>query len=214
MLTKKHNGIANGPRISKALAGLVGGSMDRRQFLKRSGLTAGGAALASTLPGGMVKKAAAQSATSAAEKVLSVCTHCSVGCTIEAEVENGVWTRQNPDFDSPINLGSHCAKGASVREHAIGERRLKYPMKLVGGKWKKVDWETAVNEIGNKMLDIRKPPGPIPCTGSGLPSSTTNSPTCSVNLLASGVPTTSITRPASAIRPRSPALPTPGATAP
>ncbi len=160
MLTKKHNGIANGPRISKALAGLVGGSMDRRQFLKRSGLTAGGAALASTLPGGMVKKAAAQSATSAAEKVLSVCTHCSVGCTIEAEVENGVWTRQNPDFDSPINLGSHCAKGASVREHAIGERRLKYPMKLVGGKWKKVDWETAVNEIGDKMLDIRKTSGP------------------------------------------------------
>ncbi|NQV46561.1 MAG: molybdopterin-dependent oxidoreductase [Rhodospirillaceae bacterium] len=160
MLTKKHNGIANGPRISKALAGLVGGSMDRRQFLKRSGLTAGGAALASTLPGGMVKKAAAQSAASAAEKVLSVCTHCSVGCTIEAEVENGVWTRQNPDFDSPINLGSHCAKGASVREHAIGERRLKYPMKLVGGKWKKVDWETAVNEIGDKMLDIRKTSGP------------------------------------------------------
>jgi len=160
MLTKKHSGIANGPRISKALAGLVGGSMDRRQFLKRSGLTAGGAALASTLPGGMVKKAAAQSAASAAEKVLSVCTHCSVGCTIEAEVENGVWTRQNPDFDSPINLGSHCAKGASVREHAIGERRLKYPMKLVGGKWKKVDWETAVNEIGDKMLDIRKTSGP------------------------------------------------------
>jgi len=160
MLTKKHNGIANGPRISKALAGLVGGSMDRRQFLKRSGLTAGGAALASTLPGGMVKKAAAQSAASAAEKVLSVCTHCSVGCAIEAEVENGVWTRQNPDFDSPINLGSHCAKGASVREHAIGERRLKYPMKLVGGKWKKVDWETAVNEIGDKMLDIRKTSGP------------------------------------------------------
>ena len=46
MLTKKSNGVANGPRLKKALAGVIGGSMDRRTFLKRSGLTAGGAALA------------------------------------------------------------------------------------------------------------------------------------------------------------------------
>ena len=46
MLTKKSDGVANGPRLKKALAGVVGGAMDRRMFLKRSGLTAGGAALA------------------------------------------------------------------------------------------------------------------------------------------------------------------------
>ena len=51
----------------------------------------------------------------------SVCTHCSVGCGVIAEVQNGVWTGQEPDFDSPFNLGAHCAKGASVREH--GHRR-------------------------------------------------------------------------------------------
>jgi len=49
-------------------------------------------------------------------------------------VQNGVWIRQEPVFDSPINLGAHCAKGASIREHGHGEHRLKYPMKLVGGK--------------------------------------------------------------------------------
>ena len=31
--------------------------------------------------------------------------------------QNGVWIRQEPVFDSPLNLGAHCAKGASVREH-------------------------------------------------------------------------------------------------
>ena len=31
---------------------------------------------------------------------------------IDAVVENGVWVRQEPVFDSPINLGAHCAKGA------------------------------------------------------------------------------------------------------
>ncbi|MEW8548888.1 MAG: hypothetical protein AB2533_00410, partial [Candidatus Thiodiazotropha endolucinida] len=82
----------------------------------------------------------------------TICTHCSVGCVIIAEVKNGVWTGQEPAFDHPFNLGAHCAKGASVREHGHGERRLKYPTKLVDGKWKRISWEQAINEIGDKML--------------------------------------------------------------
>lgn len=162
MLIKKNKGAARGSNMSKALAGSLGGSMGRRDFLKRSGLAAGGVAMASTLAAGTVKKAeaAAGAGTGAAKKVLSICTHCSVGCGVVAEVENGVWTGQEPNFDSPINLGSHCAKGASVREHAHGERRLKYPMKLEGGKWKKVSWDTAINDIGDKMMEIRKQSGP------------------------------------------------------
>ncbi|MCP5366163.1 MAG: formate dehydrogenase subunit alpha [Hyphomicrobiales bacterium] len=163
MLTKRHDAAARRPRLKKALAGAIGGAMDRRTFLKRSGLTAGGAALASTASLGLATPAQAQSGAAGAKamtKVKSVCTHCSVGCTVVAEVDKGVWVGQEPGFDSPINLGAHCAKGASVREHAHNERRLKYPMKLEGGKWKKLSWEAAVNEIGDKMLDIRKASGP------------------------------------------------------
>jgi formate dehydrogenase major subunit len=75
-------------------------------------------------------------------------------------VDKGVWVGQEPGFESPFNLGAHCAKGASVRHHAHAERRLRYPMKLDGGKWKKISWDTAINEIGDKMLDIRKKSGP------------------------------------------------------
>jgi len=160
MLTKKTNGVANGPRLSKALAGITGSAIDRRTFLRRSGLTAGGAAVAATLPLGRVKKAAAQSGTAGVTQIKSVCNHCSVGCTVIAEVQNGVWIGQEPGWDSPFNLGAHCAKGAAVREIASGERRLKNPTKLVGGKWTKVSWETAINEIGDKLLDIRKQSGP------------------------------------------------------
>ncbi len=67
---------------------------------------------------------------------------------------------QEPGFDSPFNLGAHCAKGAAVREHAHGERRLKYPTKLVNGKWQRMKWEEAINEIGDKMLEIREASGP------------------------------------------------------
>ncbi len=160
MLTKKSDGVANGPRLKQALAGVVGGSMDRRTFLKRSGVTAGGAALLSAAPLGLAKQAKAQAAAKGMTQVKSVCTHCSVGCTVIAEVDKGVWVGQEPGFDSPFNLGSHCAKGAAVREHTHAERRLKYPMKLEGGKWKRISWDVAINEIGDKMLEIRKSSGP------------------------------------------------------
>ena len=91
-----------------------------------------------------------------------MCTHCSVGCAIDAVVQNGVWIRQEPVFDSPLNLGAHCAKGASVREHGMthDSHRLKYPMKLEGGKWKRLTWDQAYDEISKKMLEIRKESGP------------------------------------------------------
>jgi len=161
MLTKRTNGVATGPRLSKALSGLTGSAIDRRTFLKRSGLAAGGLAAVSAAGLGRIEKARAQTAAAGKiARIKSVCTHCSVGCTVIAEVQDGVWIGQEPGWDSPFNLGSHCAKGASVREHAIGERRLKYPVKLAGGKWQKVSWDQAINEIGDKMLEIRQSSGP------------------------------------------------------
>ncbi|MBZ0217740.1 MAG: formate dehydrogenase subunit alpha, partial [Fimbriimonadaceae bacterium] len=81
-------------------------------------------------------------------------------CTVLAEVSNGIWIGQEPGVDSPINLGAHCAKGASVREHAHGERRLKYPTKLEGGQWKRISWDQAIEEVGDRLLKIREESGP------------------------------------------------------
>ncbi|MBD3641919.1 MAG: formate dehydrogenase subunit alpha [Marinobacter sp.] len=159
MLRKKTNGVAKGPRAGSLLSSLAAKTLDRRQFLTTSGVAVGGLA-ALSLTSGRVE--AATPSTEGGEVVVkkSVCTHCSVGCTVEAEVQNGVWTGQEPGWDSPFNLGAHCAKGASVREHAHGERRLKTPMKMVNGQWQKISWDTAINEIGDKMLQIREESGP------------------------------------------------------
>ena len=144
---------------------VLNASMDRRTFLRRSGIAVGGVAAASALSVPMMKKAAADAAPASPDgskvsQVRTICTHCSVGCGVYAEVENGVWTGQEPAFDHPFNRGAHCAKGASVREHGHGERRLKYPTKLVNGKWTKVSWEQAINEVGDQMLQIREQSGP------------------------------------------------------
>ena len=136
----------------------------RRTFLKRSGLTAGGTALVAAAPLGMMRRVDAQAPVESnggpVEKRQTICSHCSVGCSSIALVKNGVWVGQEPDFDSPLNMGGHCAKGAALRSHGQGERRLKYPMKLEGGKWRRVSWEQAIDEIGDKMLQIREESGP------------------------------------------------------
>ncbi len=137
--------------------------ISRRSFMRNTSLAAGGAvASASLFAPGMIKKAEAKSVDPNAKTEIkrTICSHCSVGCGIYAEVQNGVWTGQEPAFDHPFNAGGHCAKGAALREHGHGERRLKYPMKLENGKWKKLSWEQAIEEIGNKTLEIRKESGP------------------------------------------------------
>ncbi|MEY4748407.1 MAG: hypothetical protein RIQ60_621 [Pseudomonadota bacterium] len=139
-------------------------TMDRRSFLRRSGLGVGAGLAASQLT--LVKRADAADAPKAAEGAgkievkRTICGHCSVGCAVDAVVENGVWVRQEPVFDSPINLGAHCAKGAALREHGHGEFRLKYPMKLVDGKYKRISWDEALTEISAKMLELKKQSGP------------------------------------------------------
>src|SRR6185503_20999008 len=110
LLTKKANGsVAGQTRLAQGLNSVLAKTIDRRTLLKRSGLTAGAGAVAAGLPFSMIGEAQAADAPSGKIEVKrTVCTHCSVGCAIDAQVQNGVWIRQEPVFDSPINLGSHC----------------------------------------------------------------------------------------------------------
>jgi formate dehydrogenase major subunit len=169
MLTKKSSAtgavrpVSMVHHLSRGLAHALP-TMDRRGFLRRSGVGVG-VGLAATQLTLMKKSAAAAPAGTGnglgkVEVKRTVCTHCSVGCATDAIVENGVWVRQEPVFDSPINLGAHCAKGAALREHGHGEYRLRTPMKLVNGKYQKISWDQALDEITAKMKELRAASGP------------------------------------------------------
>jgi formate dehydrogenase major subunit len=158
VLIKRTEREARRGTLAAALASQSGGALDRRSFLRRSGLVAGGLATLGALPLASVRKAEAGPPPKAGMPVetrKTICTHCSVGCTVTAEVQNDVWIGQEPSWDSPFNRGSHCCKGASVRELVHTDRRLKYPLKLVNGQWTRVSWDKAIDEIGDKLMDIR-----------------------------------------------------------
>ncbi|MDI5984859.1 molybdopterin-dependent oxidoreductase [Halomonas sp. M4R5S39] len=142
----------------------AGLGISRRQFLKRSGATTGGLAAAGFMGAPMMRRTEAADKTpvldSPVETRRTICSHCSVGCGVYAEVQEGIWTRQEPAFDHPINRGAHCAKGASLRQHGHSSRRLKYPMKLVDGEWQRMSWDDAIDEIGDKVLALTEEHGP------------------------------------------------------
>src|SRR5690606_41602011 len=105
MLRKRTNGVATGSRLSTALNGLTGSAIDRRTFLRRSGLTAGGVAAAATLSGGMVTRAEAQTtaAAGAVQQIKTVGTHCQVGCPVIAEDQSGVAAGREQGCGRPFN---------------------------------------------------------------------------------------------------------------
>ncbi|MDP5333572.1 MAG: molybdopterin-dependent oxidoreductase, partial [Paracoccaceae bacterium] len=161
MLVKRRSTDANRSGLAAFAQSVSAKPVDRRSFLRASGLAVGGLAAFGAIGASTVRRAEAGNTdfSQPIEVKTNICTHCSVGCTVKAEVQNGVWVGQEPAWNSPINRGTHCAKGASVRELVHGDRRLKYPMKKENGQWVRISWEQAIDEIGDKMLDIREKNG-------------------------------------------------------
>jgi formate dehydrogenase major subunit len=159
MLIKRSERQARRGKVASELAQQSSDkNLDRSSFLRRSGLAVGSLAALGSVPLASIRQAEAgppppPGATATTRK--NFCTHCSVGCSVIAEVANGVWIGQEPDYDSPINRGSHCCKGAAVRDDVLSDRRLRYPQQLVDGQWKRLSWDQAIDEIGDKLLDIR-----------------------------------------------------------
>jgi formate dehydrogenase major subunit len=161
MLTKRTDRANRRAHLRAAIDAAAGTGFSRRGFLKASGVASLGVAALTNLDTGHVR-AQTPKPQEGGEIVRrkTICPFCAVGCSIWAEVKNGVWIGQEPVFESPINLGTHCAKGAATRELAIGDRRLKYPVKKENGAWKKISWDQAIDEIGDKLMEIRKQTGP------------------------------------------------------
>ncbi|MGA1846653.1 formate dehydrogenase subunit alpha [Deferribacter abyssi] len=131
----------------------------RRTFLKLTATTAAFAGM--SLSPTFVKKANATKNPYPNSKIVkTICTHCAVGCGVYAEVQNGVWVRQEIAQDHPISRGAHCCKGAGAIDMVTSTKRLKYPLKKVNGKWQKISWKQALDEVANKLLEIREKNGP------------------------------------------------------
>lgn len=160
----KRMSVEKKTEVAPSWARVVDPLIQRRNFLKKAGIGLGAGALGAILPKPLLRQAEGAAARKPPappklEQHKTICSNCSVGCGFIGEVQSGVWVSQEPWFEHPINRGSLCSKGASAREHVISEKRLRYPMKLEGGKWKRLSWDQAMGEITAKLQEIRQKHG-------------------------------------------------------
>jgi len=145
-------------KMSEARLNATPNNIGRRSFLKMAAL-AGASGAAGFAASNVTREATAQEMANPfpdSKIVKTVCTVCSVGCGVLAEVENGAWVRQEVAQDHPVSAGGHCCKGADVIDMVRSLCRVKYPMKKVGGKWQRISMTQALDEIGAKLKAYRE----------------------------------------------------------
>ncbi len=96
--------------------------------------------------------------------VKSVCRICHGGCGALLHVRDGRLIRVKPDPSSLFSRGRMCIKGLSTPDMMYHPDRLLTPLKRDGrrgsGKWKEIDWDTALDEIAGRIDAIRRTDGP------------------------------------------------------
>ncbi|EDZ62983.1 twin-arginine translocation pathway signal [Sulfurimonas gotlandica GD1] len=135
----------------------------RRSFLKMAAVATASSVTNSFANDGITRAATQEEVKNpfpGSKNVKSICTACSVGCGVIAEVQNGVWVRQDVAQDHPVSLGGHCAKGSDMIDMVRSEVRLKYPMVKQAGQWKRISWDEALDGISKKLENLRQTVGP------------------------------------------------------
>jgi thiosulfate reductase/polysulfide reductase chain A len=93
-------------------------------------------------------------------KVRTVCQACQCECGVFVHVENEKVVKIEGDPNHPLSKGFICVKGTSYHEFLYHPDRLKYPMKREGtkrnGKWVRLSWDEALDEIAKKLSDVRE----------------------------------------------------------
>jgi formate dehydrogenase major subunit len=130
----------------------------RRKFLKISGAMA--ATLAVIELGFDETYAKAKSSTFKIAELTptpTICPYCAVGCGIlvYASGSDVLYTEGDPDH--PINEGTLCSKGTTVRQVYTSEKRITTPLYRAPGsdKWKEVDWEFAYDKVVKNIKETR-----------------------------------------------------------
>ncbi len=91
---------------------------------------------------------------------ITYCRICEPLCGMVATVEDGRVTKLRPDKDHPLSKGFACPKGIAMTEVQNDPDRLLHPQRRrPDGSFEQISWETALDEIGDRLGAIRSEHG-------------------------------------------------------
>lgn len=136
-------------------------NLNRRDFLKLSGLTAGGF----LLPRDSVDKLKGQKRFRLHKPIgetPTICCFCGVGCGAIVAAQGDRVVNLEGDPDHPINQGSLCSKGMALAQlntvdGEVNRNRLQKVKYRASGssQWEEKSWDWALEEIAKRIKSTR-----------------------------------------------------------
>jgi len=101
----------------------------------------------------------------------STCWECSVCCGSLVTVADGHVTNVAPNPQHPHSKGAFCVKGIrGAPGLTYGPSRITQPRRRCGprgsGQWQEISWDEALDEMANRLAEVRQQYGPLAITGA------------------------------------------------
>ena len=89
------------------------------------------------------------------KEVMTDCTLCYHSCGVKVTVQNGDAVKVVGLKEHPLTNGRLCPKGGTMLDNIYSPERIQYPLKKVCGKFERISWEQALDEISSRLLDLK-----------------------------------------------------------
>jgi anaerobic selenocysteine-containing dehydrogenase len=90
----------------------------------------------------------------------SACWFCYQNCGLLVEVEGNQPISVEGDPNHPVNEGRRCPRNWAWKEFLYHPERVNYPYKRVGkrgeNRWERISWDQALDEIAEKLREIKE----------------------------------------------------------
>ena len=112
-------------------------------------------------------------ATTASQTLPTTCWECSANCGALATVADGRVVDYQPNPAAPHSKGAFCIKGIrGAPGLTYNPNRLLYPQRRIGargeGKWARISWDEALDEMADRLAEVRRKHGPDAIVGANL----------------------------------------------
>lgn len=101
----------------------------------------------------------------------STCWECSTVCGSFVTVKDGRVAKVGPNAAHPATHGAFCVKGIlGAPGWTYHDTRLSQPLRRAGargeGKWQPITWDDALDEMADRLADVRSRYGPLALAGA------------------------------------------------